>query len=108
MLLGLDLIAAHMVGDYILQWDWIAINKRKHLAVLIAHCILYAAPFALVSLFHTDSPQKRTFFFVAIIFTHFFVDKFNWQLGSPWPPKGILVDQTLHIVILAILARILL
>lgn len=108
MLLGLDLLAAHMVGDYILQNDWMAKNKRKYFGVLVFHSVVYALSFGLLAQFYTNDPVKRALFFVGIIFAHVLVDKVDWQMGNPWPPKGILVDQTIHIVVLAILARILL
>jgi len=42
------LIACHMMGDYVLQIDFIAKTKGENPWHMIAHCILYTVPFAIV------------------------------------------------------------
>ncbi len=41
---GLDLIAAHMVGDFILQTDHMARNKFQDWKIRIFHVSIYALP----------------------------------------------------------------
>lgn len=36
------ILTAHMVGDYFLQTDYLALNKGKDNYILLVHCILYA------------------------------------------------------------------
>ena len=108
-------ILLHLWGDYILQNNWMAVNKvefniKGWLACLI-HCILYSLPFLLIGSIEA----------IFIIFsTHFLIDKFylakylcrfkNWcfntQTGFPdYIPDYIKVwllfinDNILHITI---------
>jgi hypothetical protein len=40
----LALIWMHFVADFILQSDWMAVNKSKRTAPLLAHVSVYSAP----------------------------------------------------------------
>lgn len=42
------LISCHIVGDYVLQSDFIANTKGTNWYHLFVHCILYIMPFAIV------------------------------------------------------------
>ena len=41
----INVILSHLVGDYVLQIDFIAQTKGKHFYHLIVHCLLYCLPF---------------------------------------------------------------
>lgn len=41
----LSLLALHFLGDFILQSDWMALNKSKAWDVLFIHCAVYSACF---------------------------------------------------------------
>ena len=48
----MEQLLLHLLGDFVIQNDWMALNKKKpswlgHLACQI-HCILYSLPFLLV------------------------------------------------------------
>lgn len=45
MQLPLSLLLAHFVGDFILQSDWMALNKSKHWDVLTIHAGVYSLCF---------------------------------------------------------------
>jgi hypothetical protein len=60
-----------MVGDYIIQSDWMASEKTKKNAAALAHVFTYALPF----LFLTTSWKALAF----IIGTHFIIDR--WRLA---------------------------
>ena len=42
------LVACHVVGDYVLQNDFIANTKGSSWYHLFVHCVLYAVPFVIV------------------------------------------------------------
>jgi hypothetical protein len=42
-----DQLVAHAIGDYILQSDWMAMNKRRALWVALVHAAAYSLPFLL-------------------------------------------------------------
>ncbi len=58
----------HLVGDYILQSDWMAMKKNQQNLPCLIHCILYTLPFLLIT--HSLTA-------LLIIFgTHFIIDRF--------------------------------
>lgn len=95
---GLDILAAHMIGDYILQTNWIAARKLEDWRVRTLHVTLYCLPFFVLT------GDWR--FLVGVWLTHFITDSRRWASGKHWAPKPILVDQTIHIASLAILVRL--
>jgi len=72
-------LGLHLIGDYIIQNDWMALNKKKkgwlgHFACQL-HCITYALPFLLIGSWSA----------VAVIYaTHFIIDRYrlvDWFLA---------------------------
>lgn len=43
-----DQLVLHAVGDYVLQSDWMAINKTKRHLPAFVHALVYSAPFLLL------------------------------------------------------------
>lgn len=39
------ILMAHLFGDFILQSDWMAVNKKKSSFVCLAHVVTYLLPF---------------------------------------------------------------
>ena len=92
----------HLTGDYVLQNDWMAINKNKYtvkgwLACLV-HCFIYSGLW-LVFMF--------PYGVCAIVFvTHFVIDKFSLGRKFCEVTKGeepdrwlvIVVDNTFHLI----------
>ena len=66
-----DQLLAHLVGDYILQSDWMANEKTKSHVPAAAHALSYTLPF----LFLTTSWQALLF----MVVTHFVIDR--WRLA---------------------------
>lgn len=59
----------HLIGDYLLQNDWMAQNKTKHWLPCAVHCILYTIPFIIV---------LGNGYHILIIFgTHYFIDRYR-------------------------------
>lgn len=44
----IDLVFCHLVGDYVLQKDFIAKTKGENWHHLLVHCLLYILPFRIV------------------------------------------------------------
>lgn len=96
----------HLIGDYLLQNDSLAQNKKKKgslgfLACLI-HCLLYSLPFILIG-----TPLQVSLIFL----THFLIDRWSfvkWYMNlvgqkdfakPPTAPWSIFfVDNTFHLI----------
>jgi len=121
-----DQIVAHLVGDFVLQSDWMANQKYNRSLATLAHAGFYMLPFLLL----TTSPSA-----LAVIGgTHFLIDRFRlaryviWLRNLPWPKSAswaecretgfnpgvppylsawllIIVDNTMHILINAAAIR---
>jgi hypothetical protein len=118
---ALGILLAHLVGDYVLQSDWMATEKLKRWWPAVAHGLTYTLPYVAV----TRSPWA-----LAIIGgTHVVIDRYRlakyltWlknQIGPRrnrpgWPPSAtgypahvpaglatallIIADNTIHLVI---------
>jgi hypothetical protein len=107
VMLGLDLLAAHMLGDFILQTEDMALRKLTNWRVRALHVTVYCVPFLLLVAWYWPGAVRATLFVALLWVTHFAIDSRRWGTGSSWAPKQILVDQTMHIVTLAALARLL-
>ena len=96
----------HLIGDYLLQTDWMAKNKKAKthngLYACILHCFVYSLPF-----FYTANYRQ-----VALIsLTHFLIDRWffvKWYMNTfglkdfakaPFAPWSIfVVDNTFHLL----------
>jgi hypothetical protein len=66
-----DQILAHLIGDYVLQSDWMANEKTKQSFAAVVHALCYSLPFLLFR----PSWQAWT----VIVVTHFAIDR--WRLA---------------------------
>ncbi|RJL23938.1 DUF3307 domain-containing protein [Bailinhaonella thermotolerans] len=107
---------AHLVGDYVLQSEWMATQKFRRWWPAIVHGLMYSLPFLLI----TQSPWAL----LVIGGTHAVLDHYRVakhvirvknnllappsyrreQAGAPEPPPTpewlvIVVDNTMHLVI---------
>ena len=73
----MEQLFAHLWGDYVLQTDWMALNKKKPgwrgFFACLMHVLAYGIPF----LFLTRSPLAL----VVIVATHFAIDRTH---VAPW------------------------
>lgn len=99
------LLIAHMVGDYLFQNKWMAMNKANNLLPLITHCFLYTVIITLFSFLSTPLSLRG----IALIFIgHIILDnrRFIYWWGShitnvqPDSWLNILTDQSFHILLL--------
>jgi hypothetical protein len=109
-----DQIAAHLVGDYILQSNWMATEKTKNSTAAAVHAVSYTIPFSLIT--------SNIYALMIISITHFMIDRFRlaryvvWIKNGPWHPLTvtgypdevpawlsvwllIIADNTIHIII---------
>lgn len=108
-------IVGHLVGDYLLQNDWMAQNKKRATLPCAIHCLLWTG--AVIAL----SGWWVVWWVPIILFlTHFIQDRTTiinrWmhligQDGFAKPPLGpwsiIVVDNVWHILTLAVVAKVL-
>lgn len=107
MIPGIELIAAHAAGDFIFQTQWMAANKLKDARARAVHVAAYTACF-LPSLLASGLGGQSILLAMALIaIPHFILDSRRWASPDPWPPRPILVDQSLHLIHLALLSRML-
>lgn len=71
MFVTADQVLAHVVGDYFLQSDWMALNKKDRVFPCLIHVLTYGLPF----LFLTASAGA----WAVIVGTHFAID--HWGLA---------------------------
>lgn len=67
---------AHMVGDYLIQSDWMAVEKTRRWWPAIVHGVTYTLPFALV----TQSPAALA----VIAGTHVVIDRYRLARHVVW------------------------
>lgn len=117
-MLTLAIIIGHLVGDYILQNDFIASRKASDSLICGLHCALYtlALMVSLLIIGVTWTPFTWWFIFT----THFFADRYSlarwWMIElsgqkdfatgpcSPW--SVIIVDNTFHLLCAYVAASI--
>lgn len=101
----MEIILGHLVGDYLLQSDWMALNKKKEgvkgwVACLI-HCLIWTISMTLFA------GMFNIVLILGLFVSHLILDRTNlvvWFLNAtrvmPNPAiwKVIIVDNTLHLL----------
>lgn len=109
----------HLIGDWMLQTDWMARGKRGRWwsAECILHCFVYTTTVMLTAWFGSRgaiSPLQLGLAFSVVLLSHWLIDGFN--LAELWGRfinqtrtdyVRIVVDQTMHLVVLGLLAELL-
>lgn len=106
-------IVGHLVGDYLLQNDWMALGKKKSSFICAVHCALWTwavcffgwveNPLVMVALFLTHFLQDRTG--VVVWWMHLIGQK-QFATGPLAPWSIIVVDNVWHIVTIYSLWRV--
>jgi hypothetical protein len=78
------LLLCHLLGDYVTQSDWMALEKTKRWWPAWAHAIVYGLPFLLV----TQSPAA----IAVIIGTHAVIDHYRLARYVVWA-KNLLAPK---------------
>jgi hypothetical protein len=81
-----DQLLLHIVGDYVIQSDWMATEKTKRSLAALAHVVTYAIPFLLLT--------RSAAALAVIVGTHFVIDRWrlaryvcwtkNWLAPAKW------------------------
>ncbi|MCL4861461.1 MAG: DUF3307 domain-containing protein [Caldilineaceae bacterium] len=111
------LLVGHLIADWMLQNDWMARNKlQQWLApAIFVHCTIYTLTLLIMVWSwqpdHFVTPQSLLFG-AGIFLSHWIIDAGNlaarwmqWLRQSRLPFVQIMVDQTMHVVIIALLAE---
>ena len=76
-----DQIYLHLIGDYILQSDWQAINKTKRWFPALVHALVYSLGFLCFR------PSLTAW--LVILVTHFFIDRYRLARYVVWAKNFI-------------------
>lgn len=94
-----NLLLAHLIGDFLLQTDWMARNRDKFWVLTLHASIHLGAMLLLIGM--TRSEFWPLFTLIALI--HMGQDALKIQLLRKWPNLsvvGFVLDQTLHFLII--------
>ena len=114
-----QLLVAHLLGDWVLQTEWQARNKGHHAAALLSHVLVYHVLMAVILIVEFGWTVPLVYGCLAfLMMTHAFLDRerfVNWlvrtmRISTTQPPPRLLlvmVDQSLHLLLLAVVATLL-
>lgn len=86
----LILLTLHFVGDFLLQSDWMALNKSKSWDALLMHALVYVVPFTVWFMLTNDSPAAVKFLAVTLV-AHFLTD----AVTSRWTSRLWFIETTM-------------
>lgn len=75
-LLGLSILLAHLVGDYLLQSHWMACEKTKRWWPAVAHATVYTVPYVFVT--------QSVLALAVIGVTHAVIDRYRLARHLVW------------------------
>ncbi len=105
-------IYAHLIGDFLIQTDWMVKGKKRNSWICLVHVVTYMIPFLFTSLSWLQ--------LIPIAIQHFLQDRtkaVEWFMehtgrgGFAEPPNApwslILVDSILHVLFIALIEHLL-
>lgn len=96
----LAMILAHLVGDYILQWNSLAAWKARALKGVAAHCLVLTAVTLFFAVLVDPAFLPWALFICAM---HFVIDAVGLLYKLPFSPLGrFMADQIAHFVVIAV------
>ncbi len=91
---------AHLIGDYVLQWDSLAGWKSRELKGVAAHCLVVTAVTWLLSLLFDPTWWWGVLF---ICVAHFFIDAIQLYIRPPISALArFTLDQAAHFLVIAL------
>lgn len=107
------LLLGHLIGDWMFQNDWMARGKQRRLVTkeILVHCLIYTAVLGatlwVATHEHATAPPYLTIL-ATIFLSHWLIDAANlaghwvrWWRQSDLLFVRIMVDQTMHVIVLA-------
>ncbi|NLI93261.1 MAG: DUF3307 domain-containing protein [Peptococcaceae bacterium] len=104
------LLLAHLVGDYLFQTNWMAVNKVRQWLPLITHSMVYTLTVWVISFLGFHGLPWRAC--ILIFICHIFLDRRNFVFFWSKHVMGLkngepswlhtIADQTFHIIVLAL------
>lgn len=86
----ITLIFCHLIGDYVLQTDFIAKTKGTNWYHLFVHCVLYCLPFFIV--------YGLTWQLLFVFIMHFTID----PLKARYNKINYVTDHLLHYIVMLV------
>lgn len=86
----ITLIFCHLIGDYVLQTDFIAKTKGTNWYHLFVHCVLYCLPFFIV--------YGLTWQLLFVFIMHFVID----PLKARYNKINYVTDRLLHYIVMLV------
>lgn len=77
----------HLIGDYVMQSDWMAQNKIKAHWPAFCHAWVYSLPFAFIASWPA---------YLVILITHFFIDRYRLARYVAWAKNRLGAVSTWH------------
>lgn len=113
MILFNYLFIGHLIGDFLFQTNWMAMNKSKKWFPLLTHCVVYTLMIFSLAFFGGFTLPLSA---IGLIFvSHVILDKrvfVEWWVRTIMGSSGdasnwllVVVDQVFHILILAAVAH---
>lgn len=101
-------IYAHMIGDYILQNDWMARNKKFNSLICFVHVFTYMIPFIFTDLNPLQLILIATQHYIqdrTIIIAWFFkvTKKYQGMSGTDLFWANVITDNVVHILFMALI-----
>ena len=104
-------VLAHLIGDFILQTDWMVANKKKSSLVCSIHTLFYIIPFFFSDLYIWQilligvqhGIQDRTNF---VLWFSILTGSKNFVTKDLAPWSLILMDQILHILFISMVVSL--
>lgn len=81
----MEQLIAHLIGDYVLQSDWMATNKTSRSSVALVHAFIYTAPFLLIT--------QSLVAILVICLTHAVIDRFRLARYIVWVKEWLSPDS---------------
>ena len=106
MVIFLQLLAAHYVGDFLLQTDGVyALKKQSFWGVFLHAAIVFIATAFFMSNYTLNG--QRLYFLGMVFFTHSMIDYSKIIIAKTWVTHDCLlfwIDQLVHVSILCIIS----
>jgi hypothetical protein len=112
----MGIIIGHLIGDYLFQSDWMALNKKSKSYEGLLTCIIHSLIWTVFVYLFGFYTTNDVIIFLLLFISHFILDRWNfvkWFLNTfrimPNPTlwKIIIVDNTLHLLMVYGILKIL-